>query len=158
MTAGVSYNTGRVGAVCGEYTKLKKHLEWALDGSLGDVFKKNAKIRTEREQARKDLMDQLFEAMDKLQENMQKIASRREQAPTGHERAMDYGPAQPPIGHMGTPSMTPMTPAPAMTVAPGIPPPGGTTHGATKTHGTTTASPSCGEIRATALPKWGRSL
>ena len=24
----------------------------------------------------------------------------------------------------------------------------------TKTHGTTTASPSCGEIRATALPKW----
>ena len=123
LTAGVSYNTGRVGAVCGEYTKLKKHLEWALDVSLGDVFKKNAKIRTEREQARKDLMDQLFEAMDKLQENMQKIASRREQAPTGHERAMDYGPAQPPMGHMGTPSMTPMTPAPAMTVAPGIPPP-----------------------------------
>ena len=33
LTAGVSYNTGRVGAVCGEYQKLRKHLEWALDKS-----------------------------------------------------------------------------------------------------------------------------
>ena len=30
LTAGVSYNTSRVGAVCGEYTKLKKHLRVGL--------------------------------------------------------------------------------------------------------------------------------
>ena len=124
LTAGVNYNTGRVGAVCGEYQKLKKHLEWALDKSLSEVLKGNAKIRSERGQAFKDLMDQLFEAMDKLQENMQKIASRLEQAPAGHEKAMDYVPALPPTGHMGPPSMTPMTPAPTMNMGPtGILPP-----------------------------------
>lgn len=123
LTAGVNYNTGRVGAVCGEYQKLKKHLEWTLDVSLSDVLKKNAKIKTERGQALKDLMDQLFEAMDKLQENMQKIASRLELAPAGHERAMDYGPAQPPVGHMGTSPVT-MTPPPTMTMgSTGILPP-----------------------------------
>ena len=103
LTAGVSYNTGRVGAVCGEYQKLRKHLEWALDKSLSEVLKGNAKIKSERGQALKDLMDQLFEAMNLLQENLQKIASRLEQAPVGHEKAMDYGPALPPTGHMGIP-------------------------------------------------------
>ena len=44
-------------------------------------LKKNAKNRTERDQAQKELMDQLFESMDKLQENMQKIALRIENAP-----------------------------------------------------------------------------
>ena len=124
LTAGVSYNTGRVGAVCGEYQKLRKHLEWALDKSLSEVLKGNAKIKSERGQALKDLMDQLFEAMNLLQENLQKIASRLEQAPVGHEKAMDYGPALPPTGHMGIPSMTPMTPAPTMNMGPtGILPP-----------------------------------
>ena len=124
LTAGVSYNTGRVGAVCGEYQKLRKHLEWALDKSLSEVLKGNAKIKSEKGKEMKDLMDQLFEAMDRLQENLQKIASRLEQAPVGHEKAMDYGPALPPTGHMGTPSMTPMTPAPMMNMGPtGILPP-----------------------------------
>ena len=77
LTAGVSvsHNTGRVGAVCGEYSKLRKHLEWAMDVSMGDVLKKNAKNRTERDQALQELMTQLFESMDKLHENMQKIPS-----------------------------------------------------------------------------------
>ena len=47
LTAGVSYNTGRVGAVCGEYQKLRKHLEWSLDRSLSDVMKENAKKKAE---------------------------------------------------------------------------------------------------------------
>ena len=123
LTAGVSHNTGRVGAVCGEYTKLKKHLEWAMDVSMGDVLKKNAKNRTERDQALKELMDQLFESMDKLQENMQKIASRIEKAPVGHEGTTGYDPPQPPMGHLGSPSMTPMTPAPGVNVGHGILPP-----------------------------------
>ena len=124
LSAGVSHNTGRVGAVCGEYTKLRKHLEWAMDVSMGDVLKKNAKNRTERDQAQKELMDQLFESMDKLQENMQKIAVRIENAPVGHEGTTGYDPPQPPMGHLGSPSMTPMTPAPGVNVGPGnLPPP-----------------------------------
>ena len=114
LTAGDSYNTGRVGAVCGEYQKLRKHLEWALDKPTSEVLKGNAKIKSERGQALKDLMDQLFESMNLLQENLQKIASRLEQAPVSHEKAMDYGPPLPPTGQVGTPSMTPMTPAPTM--------------------------------------------
>ena len=38
LTAGVSHNTGRVGAVCGEYSKLRKHLAWAMDVSMGEVL------------------------------------------------------------------------------------------------------------------------
>ena len=123
LTAGVSHNTGRVGAVGGEYSKLRKHLEWAMDVSMGEVLKKNAKNRTERDQALQDLMTQLFESMDKLQENMQKIAVRIEKAPVGQEGTMDYDPPQPPMGHLGIPSVTPLTPAPGLAVGPGIPPP-----------------------------------
>jgi len=83
-----------------------------MDVSMGDVLKKNAKNRTERDQALKEVIDQLLEAMDKMQENMKKIASRLEQVPAGHEKTMDYGPPQPPLGHLGTASVTPMTPPP----------------------------------------------
>ena len=123
LAAGVNHNTSRVGAVVGEYNKLKKHLEWAMDVSMGEVLKKNAKNRTERDQALQDLMTQLFESMDKLQENMQKIAVRIEKAPVGQEGTMDYDPPQPPMGHLGIPSVTPLTPAPGLAVGPGIPPP-----------------------------------
>ena len=123
LAAGVNHNTSRVGAVVGEYTKFKKHLEWCMDVSMGDVLKKNAKNRTERDQALQDLMTQLFESMDKLQENMQKIAVRIEKAPVGQEGTMDYDPPQPPMGHLGIPSVTPLTPAPGLAVSPGIPPP-----------------------------------
>ena len=116
LAAGVNHNTSRVGAVVGEYTKLKKHLEWCMDVSMGDVLKKNAKNRTERDQALQDLMTQLFESMDKLQENMQKIAVRIEKAPVGQEGTMDYDPPQPPMGHLGIPSVTPLTPAPGLAV------------------------------------------
>ena len=123
LAAGVNHNTSRVGAVVGEYDKLKKHLEWAMDVSMGDVLKKNAKSRTERDQALQDLMTQLFESMDKLQENMQKIAARIEKAPVSQEGTMDYDPPQPPMGHLGVPSGTPLTPAPGLAVSPGLPPP-----------------------------------
>ena len=76
LAAGVNHNTSRVGAVVGEYTKLKKHLEWALDVSMADVLKRNNKGRTERDQALQDLMTQLFESMDELQENMKLVAER----------------------------------------------------------------------------------
>ena len=127
LTAGVSHNTGRVGAVCGEYTKLKKHLEWAMDVSMGDVLKKNAKNRTERDQALKEVMDQLFESMDKLQENMQKIAARIEKG-ASTEGTTGYDPPQPPMGHLGmsqgSPPAAPMTPTPGVSLGSGhLPPP-----------------------------------
>ena len=68
-------------------------------------------------------MDQLFESMDKLQENLQKIAVRIENAPVGHEGTTGYDPPQPPTGHLGSPSVTPLTPAPGMILGAGIPPP-----------------------------------
>ena len=123
LSAGVTYNTSRVGAVVGEYTKLKKHLEWALNVSMGDVLKKNAKNREERDQALKEVMDQLFESMDKLQENLQKIAVRIENAPVGHEGTTGYDPPQPPTGHLGSPLATPLTPGPGMMFGSGLPPP-----------------------------------
>ena len=147
LSAGVSHNTGRVGVVCGEYSKLRKHLEWAMDVSMGEVLKKNAKNRTERDQALQDLMTQLFESMDKLQENMQKIAVRIEKAPVGQEGTMDYDPPQPPMGPSGYATSDAIDTGtwlgcgawyPAST--------GGTTHGITKAHSTTAATPSCGEV------------
>ena len=120
LSAGVSYNTGRVGAVCGEYQKLRKHLEWSLDRSLSDVMKENAKKKSESGKGMKDLMDQLFEAMDRLQENMRAVAHRLEslKIPTVQEKESEFGPALPPTGHM-----TPMTPAPTMNMPSGILPP-----------------------------------
>ena len=128
LAAGVNHNTSRVGAVVGEYNKLKKHLEWALDVSMADVLKENNKSRTERDQALQDLMTQLFESMDKLQENMQKVAVRIEKAPVSQEGTMDYDPPQPPMGTLGmsqsSPPAAPMTPAPGVSLSSGhLPPP-----------------------------------
>ena len=43
LAAGVNHNTSRVGAVVGEFNKLKKHLEWSLDVSMKDVLKETRK-------------------------------------------------------------------------------------------------------------------
>ena len=99
-----------------------------MDVSMGDVLKKNAKSRTERDQALQDVMTQLFESMDKLQENMQKIAVRIEKAPVSQEGTMDYDPPQPPMEHLGmsqgSPPAAPMTPAPGVNLGSGhLPPP-----------------------------------
>ena len=100
----------------------------AMDVSMGEVLKKNAKSRTERDQALQDVMTQLFESMDKLQENMQKIAVRIEKAPVSQEGTMDYDPPQPPMEHLGmsqgSPPAAPMTPAPGVNLGSGhLPPP-----------------------------------
>ena len=127
LAAGVNHNTSRVGAVVGEYTKLKKHLEWALNVSMGDVLKKNNQNRAERDQSQKEVMDQLYEAMDKLQENMKLVAERIEKG-TPTEGAPVYDPPQPPMGHPGmsqsSPSTAPLTPAPGVSLGPShLPPP-----------------------------------
>ena len=120
LSGGVTYNTSRVGAMVGEYTKLRKHLEWTLDVSMKEVLKDNAKGREERDQAQKEVMDQLFESMDKLQANLQKIAVRIENAPVAREGTTGFDPPQPPTGHLGSPSATPMTPGHGMMFGSGI--------------------------------------
>ena len=127
LAAGVNHNTSRVGAVVGEYNKLKKHLEWALNVSMGDVLKKNNQNRVERDQSQKEVMEQLLEAMDKLQENMKLVAERIEKG-TPTERAPAYDPPQPPMGHPGmsqsSPPTAPLTPAPGVSLGPShLPPP-----------------------------------
>ena len=39
LAAGVNHNTSRVGAMVGELTKLKKHVEWSLDASMKDTLR-----------------------------------------------------------------------------------------------------------------------
>ena len=127
LAAGVNHNTSRVGAVVGEYNKLKKHLEWGLDVSMSDVLKRNNKGRNDHDQTLQTVMTQLFEAMDKLQENMKLVAERIEKG-TPPEAAPAYDPPQPPTGHHGmkqsSPQLAPMTPAPGVSLSSGhIPPP-----------------------------------
>ena len=43
LAAGVNHNTSRVGAMVGELTKLKKHVEWSLDASMKDTLRDNKK-------------------------------------------------------------------------------------------------------------------
>ena len=101
LAAGVNHNTSRVGAVVGEFNKLKKHLEWSLDVSMKDVLKDNKKGRMERDQSLQDVMTQLHESMDKLQENMKLVAERIEKGTPPPEAAPAYDPPQPPMGHPG---------------------------------------------------------
>ena len=127
LAAGVNHNTSRVGAVVGEYTKLKKHLEWALNVSMGDVLKKNNQNRAERDQSQKEVMEQLLEATDKLQEKMKLVAERIEKG-TPTEGAPAYDPPQPPMGHPGMPQSSPpaapLTPAHGGSFGPShLPPP-----------------------------------
>ena len=74
LAAGVNHNTSRVGAMVGELTKLKKHVEWSLDASMKDTLRDNKKGRLERDQSLQDIMSQLQESMDKLQENLKLVA------------------------------------------------------------------------------------
>ena len=124
LAAGVNHNTSRVGAVVGEFTKLKKHLEWSLDVSMKDVLKDNKKGRMERDQSLQDIMTQLHESMDKLQENLKLVAERIERGTPPAEVPPAYDPPQPPMGHPGmsqsSPPLAPMTPA---APGPNLPPP-----------------------------------
>ena len=124
LAAGVNHNTSRVGAIVGEFTKLKKHVEWSLDVSMKDVLKDNKKGRTERDQSLQDIMTQLHESMDKLRENLKLVAERIERGTPPAEVPPAYDPPQPPMGHPGmsqsSPPLAPMTPA---APGPNLPPP-----------------------------------
>ena len=122
LAAGVNHNTSRVGAMVGELTKLKKHVEWSLDASMKDTLRDNKKGRLERDQSLQDIMSQLQESMDKLQENLKLVAERIERAtppaeirgtpPAETPPAYDppLAPMDPPLAPMDPP-LAPMTPA-----------------------------------------------
>ena len=108
LAAGVNHNTSRVGAMVGELTKLKKHVEWSLDASMK-------------------------ESMDKLQENLKLVAERIERAtppaeirgtpPAEIPPAYDppLAPMDPPLAPM-TPAMAPAGPGTSVPPPPAIPP------------------------------------
>ena len=140
LAAGVNHNTSRVGAMVGELTKLKKHVEWSLDASMKDTLRDNKKGRLERDQSLQDIMSQLQESMDKLQENLKLVAERIERAtppaeirgtpPAETPPAYDppLAPMDPPLAPM-TPAMAPagsgtsVPPPPAIPPRPAIPAP-----------------------------------
>ena len=125
LAAGVNHNTSRVGAMVGELTKLKKHVEWSLDVSMKDTLRDNKKGRLERDQSLQDIMSQLQESMDKLQENLKLVAERIErgapqaEVPPGYDPPL--APMDPPLAPM-TPAMTPAGPGPSIPPPPAVPP------------------------------------
>ena len=108
LAGGVSYNTSRVGALCGEFQKVRKHLEWSMNRTFGDMMKEAAAKGSEDTSRTTAIFEQLFEAMDQFQENIKEVARRMETmgvpAPM-QEKGSEYGPPMPPTGHV-----TPMTP------------------------------------------------
>ena len=133
LAAGVNHNTSRVGAMVGELTKLKKHVEWSHDASMKDTLRDNKKGRLERDQSLQDIMSQLQESMDKLQENLKLVAERIERAtppaeirgtpPAEIPPAYDppLAPMDPPLAPM-TPAMAPAGPGTSVPPPPAIPP------------------------------------
>ena len=121
LSGGVSYHASRTGAMVGEVTKLRKHLEWCLDVSMKDTLKSNQKGRDDRDQTQRDLLEKLFEAMDMLQENMKKVAEKIEKTQVEKEEERpEFDPPQAPTGHHDMSAMAPMTPGYGLS---GIPPP-----------------------------------
>ena len=102
LSGGLNFNTSRTGALCGEFQKLRKHVEWSMDRSLSEIAKESSKKRTEGANQMKAFLDQLFEAMDRFQENIKAVAHRMEslRIPTVQEKESEFGPALPPTGHM----------------------------------------------------------
>ena len=135
LAAGVNHNTSRVGAMVGELTKLKKHVEWSLDASMKDTLRDNKKGRLERDQSLQDIISQLQESMDKLQENLKLVAERIERAmppaeirgtpPAETPPAYDppLAPMDPPLAPTPTtPAMAPAGPGTSVLPPPAIPP------------------------------------
>ena len=129
LAGGVSYNTSRVGALCGEFHKVRKHLEWSMNRTFGDMMKEAAAKGSEDTSQTTAIFEQLFEAMDRFQENIKEVARRMETmgipAPM-QEKGSEYGLPMPPTGHV-----TPMTPGasisgsmPAGIIPPPAAPPG----------------------------------
>ena len=124
LSRGVSYHASRTGAIAGEVTKMRKHLEWCLNVNMKDILKSNQEGRDNRDETQQDLMNKLCEAMEMLQENMKKVAERIEkiQMEKAEERPK-VGPPQAPMGHHDMPNVAPMTPGYAVSGTPPPPPP-----------------------------------
>ena len=110
LAGGVTYNTSRVGALCGEFQKARKHLEWSMNRTFGDMMKEAVSKGTEDASRTTAILEQLFEAMDRFQENIKEVARTMEAVGTpAPVQESELGPPMPPTGHVGTP-ITPGTP------------------------------------------------
>ena len=109
LSGGVSYHASRTGAMVGEVTKLRKHLEWCLNVEMKATLKSNQEGRQSRDEAQQDLMNRLCEAMDLLQENIRRVAEKFEKAHAEKvEERPEYDPPCAPTGELS--GKAPMTP------------------------------------------------
>ena len=120
LSGGVSYHASRTGAMVGEVTKLRKHLEWCMNVEMKATLEANQEGRKIRDEAQQDLMNQLCEAMDLLQNNIRGIAEKFEKAGAHSDKA-EYDPPCAPTGEV--PPKAPMTPGFIPSNAPVPPPP-----------------------------------
>ena len=109
LSGGVSYHASRTGAMVGEVTKLRKHLEWCLNVEMKATLESNQEGRKIRNESQQDLMNRLCEAMDLLQENIRRVAERFEKA-SAHAEKAEYDPPQAPTGHHEVSGIAPTTP------------------------------------------------
>ena len=109
LSGGVSYHASRTGAMVGEVTKMRKHLEWCMNVDMKATLESNQEGRQNRDESQQDLMNKLCEAMDLLQQNIRRVAERFEKAGAHTEKA-EYDPPQAPTGHHEVSGMAPMTP------------------------------------------------
>ena len=120
LSGSVSYHASRTGAMVGEVTKLRKHLEWCMNVDMKATLESNQEGRQSRNASQQDLMNQLCEAMDLLQNNIRGVAEKFEKACT-HEEKAEYDPPCAPTGEVST--TAPMTPGFIPCGAPVPPPP-----------------------------------
>ena len=59
LSGGVSYHASRTGAMVGEVTKMRKHLEWCLNVDMKQTLKANQEGRHSRDESQQDLMNRL---------------------------------------------------------------------------------------------------
>ena len=122
LSGGVSYHASRTGAMVGEVTKLRKHLEWCLNVDMKATLESNQEGRQSRNASQQDLMNRLCEAMDLLQENIKRVAEKFEKVHA--EKAEERPEYDPPCAPTGEVSATaPMTPGFIPCGAPVPPPP-----------------------------------
>ena len=124
LSGGVSYHASRTGAMVGEVTKMRKHLEWCLNIDMKETLKSNQEGRQSRDESQQDLMNRLCEAMDLLQENLRRVAEKFEKAHAEKaEERPEYDPPCAPTGEVS--GKAPMTPGfvPGGVSVPPPPPP-----------------------------------
>ena len=66
LAGGVSYNTSRVGALSGEFQKIRQHLEWSMNRTFSDMQKESLAKGSEDSGRMASALEGLYEGIDKF--------------------------------------------------------------------------------------------